>query len=250
MKKLFLLASVAAIAGAPMANAAFDLKINGQSLEGVEGSSFTFNDGVLDLTVTGYTFTNPGDGDGDTGDGGGDTGDGGGDTGDGGGDTGDGGGDTGDGGGDTGDGDGDTGDGVSCADLPNTVICGTAFSDNALATGPDEESRITIPKGKTLATKFIAAGSASAEGRFKWVAPPGIKVYTAEAWISSTPGGEPVGNNCSVTRGVTSYDIAYAYNSPYARCILTQGNTYFVNVRYLSPQVSSKIDQKVKTEKL
>ncbi len=50
MKKLLLMVSVVAIAGAPMANA-FDLEINGQPIEGVSGSSFTFSDGVLSLTL-------------------------------------------------------------------------------------------------------------------------------------------------------------------------------------------------------
>ena len=211
MKKILLPASIVAMLGASMASA-YDLSINGEVQDGFEGASFTFDGGVLALTGTGDLNS------------------------------------------------GEPVDPVDpvdpvepvepvdpvepvepvdpdtdlCDDLPSDsdIVCGEPIPNNALATEQNDITVITVPKGKTLASPFLASGSAKASGEFHWVSrDPYLPV---KAWISSTPGGPELSRRCKLPKfGFASYGISYTYDSNNTRvCILTRGERYFLNVAY------------------
>jgi len=135
----------------------------------------------------------------------------------------------------------------TCGDTPENVFCGVPFSPNALATNVDEEMPITTPAGKIHASRFTTAGSIDTSGAMRWHSPSWADQSQANVWISKVAGGDPVGEHCT-DAGSSIIDVVYGYEeTQYDRCVLEQGQDYYVNFEYTTSDYSSSMIQTVNT---
>ena len=136
----------------------------------------------------------------------------------------------------------------TCGDTPENVFCGVPFSPNALATKVDEEMPITTPAGKIHASRFTTAGSIGTSGAMRWHSPSWADQSQANVWISKVAGGDPVGEHCR-DAGSSILDVVYGYEeTQYDRCVLEQGQDYYVNFEYTTSDYSSSMIQTVNTK--
>jgi len=223
MKKVALLSSIALILCATQAESQ-TIKINGETLTGVEVKSINLSAGVLSLTTKNGESIGIVDGN-DSGNGG------------------------------TTDpdptpdpdpdpepgtdpGTEDPGETQGCT--PSTAIeCAYHFSAADWQKGVTKPLILTVPKAKTLVSAFTASASDGAAGSFSFQTYTGQQTPKTRVWVSTTPNGEALSATCDRT-GQFVYTLAWS-QFPYRMCSLEPGTSYFLNIKHVDPKQGAVI---------
>ncbi len=115
--------------------------------------------------------------------------------------------------------------------LPADVTCGYEISEADWISLATETVRITIPKGKTLASRFKTSDSTTSHGRFQYQTPPSTPAATVITWVSLTPGGVELSAACSRGPAVKTYSFTWTqFDNRY--CDLLPSQVYYLNIRH------------------
>lgn len=121
-----------------------------------------------------------------------------------------------------------------CTNLPSTIVCGYPIDASVMENTLVPLTTVFIPQGKIIASSFSTTYLAIDSGVFKFEIPPGSKTPVTNVWVSEAPGGKPLSDACSLSRGSIVYVLSYS-QTEWNNCVLEPSQRYYLNLEHVSP---------------